>query len=156
MTATNQTRVQHPSSKQRHISIVTETYPPEVNGVALTLARWVEGLRLRGYFVSVLRPRQSFDSASAPFYPALILVRGLPLPGYKGLRFGLPAGNKLLRYWTEHRPDTLYVATEGPLGLSAVSVARHLAIPVFSGFHTNFHSYLKHYHAGWLHSVVFS
>jgi glycosyltransferase involved in cell wall biosynthesis len=155
MTATNQTRVQHASAKRRHISIVTETYPPELNGVALTLARWVEGLRSRGYFVSVFRPRQSFDSASAPFDPALNLVRGLPLPGYKGLRFGLPARNRLLRYWTEHRPDAVYVATEGPLGLSAVSVARRLKIPVFSGFHTNFHSYLKHYHAGWLHSVVF-
>ena len=155
MTATNQTLVQNVSGKQRHISIVTETYPPELNGVALTLARWVEGLRSRGYFVSVIRPRQSFDSASAPFDPALTLVPGLPLPGYKGLRFGLPAGHRLRRYWTEHRPDAVYVATEGPLGLSAVSVARRLAIPVFSGFHTNFHSYLKHYHVGWLHSVVF-
>jgi len=154
MTATNQTRVQHPSSKQRHISIVTETYPPEVNGVALTLARWVEGLRLRGHFVSVVRPRQSFDSASAPFDPALTLVPGLPLPGYKGLRFGLPAGHRLRRYWTERRPDVVYVATEGPLGWSAVSVARRLAIPVFSGFHTNFHSYLRHYHAGRLQSLM--
>src|SRR5215510_11925855 len=71
MTATNQTLVQNASSKQRHISIVTETYPPDLNGVALTQTRWVEGLRLRGYFVSVLRPRPSFDSASAPFHPAL-------------------------------------------------------------------------------------
>ena len=71
MTATNQTRLQYSSAKQRHISIVTETYPPELNGVALTLARWVEGLRLRGYFISILRPRQSSDSAFGPFDPAL-------------------------------------------------------------------------------------
>src|SRR5262245_4460082 len=155
MTAINQTRVQHDASaKQRHISIVTETYPPELNGVALTLARWVEGLRSRGYFVSVLRPRQSFDSACAPFSPSLTLVPGLPLPGYRGLRFGLPAGHKLRRCWTERRPDVVYVATEGPLGWSAGSVARRLALPVLSGFHTNFHSYLKHYHAGRLHSLM--
>src|SRR5262249_59276630 len=85
---------------------------------------------------------------------ALILFPGLPLPVYKGLRFGLPAGHRLRRYWTERRPDVVYVATEGPLGWSAVSVARRLAIPVFSGFHTNFHSYLKHYHTGRLQSLM--
>jgi glycosyltransferase involved in cell wall biosynthesis len=156
MSATNQTRVQHVAAKQRHISIVTETYPPEINGVALTLGHWVEGLRLQGYLVSLICPRQkNFDSASALDESALTLVPGLPLPGYKGLRFGLPADHILWRCWTQRRPDVVYVATEGPLGWSAVSVAQRLAIPVFSGFHTNFHSYLKHYHAGWLRPLVF-
>src|ERR687896_2490529 len=81
------------SPQQRHICIVTETYPPEVNGVALTLKRLVEGLRLHGYAVSLVRPRQSsFDVQGAPETPDEMLVRGLPLPGYQGLRFGLPAG----------------------------------------------------------------
>ncbi len=31
------------ASGRRHVCVVTETYPPEVNGVALTLARLVEG-----------------------------------------------------------------------------------------------------------------
>jgi hypothetical protein len=40
----------------RHICFVTETYPPEINGVALTLARLVKGLATRGRSVSVVRP----------------------------------------------------------------------------------------------------
>jgi glycosyltransferase involved in cell wall biosynthesis len=79
------------------------------------------------------------------------LVPGLPLPGYNGLQFGLPAAGRLSRYWKQHRPDVVYVATEGPLGWSAMRVARRLGIRIFSGFHTSFHSYLKHYHVGWLH-----
>jgi glycosyltransferase involved in cell wall biosynthesis len=48
----------------------------------------------------------------------------------------------------------VYVATEGPLGWSAVRAARRLEIPVFSGFHTNFHSYSKHYRASWLQPLI--
>ena len=51
------------ASEQRHICVVTETYPPEVNGVALTLARLVEGLRTQGHAVSVVRPRQQTSDA---------------------------------------------------------------------------------------------
>ncbi len=47
------------------------------------------------------------------------------------------------------------MATEGPLGWSAVSIARRLGIPAFSGFHTNFPGYARHYRAGWLRPVVF-
>ena len=55
----------------------------------------------------------------------------------------------------QHRPDVVYVATEGPLGWSAVRTAQRLEIPVFSGFHTNFHSYSKHYRLGWLQPLIF-
>ena len=45
-----------------HIALVSETFPPEVNGVAHTLARLVDGLRLRGHRVELIRPRQSGDA----------------------------------------------------------------------------------------------
>src|SRR5262245_15309149 len=86
---------------QRHISIVTETYPPEINGVALTLAQLVLGLRLHGHTVSVVRPRQgSFDGPRWGYDSIVTLVPGLPLPGYRGLRVGFPAGRMLRRCWT--------------------------------------------------------
>ena len=54
----------------------------------------------------------------------------------------------------QHRPDVVYIATQGPLGWSALRAARCLEIPVFSGFHTNFHIYSQHYHAGWLRFLI--
>jgi glycosyltransferase involved in cell wall biosynthesis len=60
---------------------------------------------------------------------------------------GLPAAGRLKRLWKSDRPDLVHVATEGPLGASAVSAARALKIPVTSSFHTNFHTYAGHY--GW-------
>lgn len=145
----------HLNTKSCHICIVTETYTPEVNGVAMTLARLVDGLRARGDTVSVIRPRQRLaDGYSGEYDYRVTLVRGLPLPGSAGLQFGLPAGRALRRAWTARRPDVIYIATEGPLGWSAASVARRLGIPTLSGFHTNFHSYSQHYHTGWLQPVI--
>jgi len=138
---------------RRHICVVSETYFPQVNGVALTLSHLVKGLQEVGHRVSIVRPRQH-RSDSGGLDPSVTLVAGLPLPRYKGLQFGLPAGALLQQVWMRNRPNVVYVATEGPLGWSAVSVARRLAIPVFSGFHTNFHSYSRYYGVGYLHSVV--
>ncbi len=133
------------------IAFVTETYPPEVNGVAMTVGRLVGGLRELGHRVSVIRPRQGKSDAGGEHELAL---PGLPLPGYPGLRFGLPAGGRLARQWRQRRPDLVHVVTEGPLGWSAVSTARRLGIPVTSGFHTNFDRYSVHYGIGWLRPAV--
>jgi glycosyltransferase involved in cell wall biosynthesis len=138
-------------SQPRHVCLVTETYPPEINGVASTLAQLVAGMRARGHTVSLVRPCQPREELVDPAGdPQTMLVAGMPLPGYRGLRLGFPAGMALHAAWTRNRPDAVYVATEGPLGWSAVRAGARLAIPVYSGFHTNFHSYVQHYHAGWL------
>lgn len=127
-----------------HIAFVSETFPPEINGVANTLGRLCQGLRERGHRLQLVRPRQSSD-ARQPSSDELILIRGWPLPGYRGLQWGQAALRKLLRRWRQQRPDVLYIATEGPLGFSALRAAKRLAIPVISGFHTNFQQYTSHY-----------
>jgi glycosyltransferase involved in cell wall biosynthesis len=135
------------------LSIVTETYPPEVNGVAMTLHRISRELIKEGHHVDIVRPRQSSESQNATYADTLI-VSGLPLPGYDGLRFGLPCRAKLREHWADQRPDIIYAATEGPLGQSAIRAAEDLRIPVVSGFHTNFHEYMKHYKLPILEQMV--
>ena len=137
----------------RRICLVTETYPPEINGVALTLARLAGGLRARGHTISVVRPRQPSDGRVGSDAD-LTLVSGFGLPAYKEVRVGLPAAGILRDCWSKRRPDAVYVATEGPLGWSAVRTANRLGVPVFSGFHTNFADYAGHYGLGWLAPVV--
>lgn len=133
------------------IALVSETFPPEVNGVAMTLGHLVRGLRARGHAVDVVRPSQHRDDNGEG---GDILVRGWPIPRYPGLRFGAPAGRRLRRLWQAGRPDLVHVVTEGPLGWSAVNVARSLGIPVTSGFHTNFDRYSAHYGLGWLRPAL--
>lgn len=142
-------------STNLRLALVTETFPPEINGVAMTLGQLVDGLLARGHQVQLVRPRQSSEtgSASAKGYEEA-LATGVPIPRYDGLRFGLPARARLLKLWKTQRPDLVHVATEGPLGWSAVAAAKVLKIPVTSGFHTNFDSYSGHYGIGWLKRPV--
>ncbi|MFJ4154859.1 glycosyltransferase family 4 protein [Pseudomonas sp. NPDC089752] len=131
------------------ITLVSETFPPEINGVANTLGRLCDGLRQRGHLVEIVRPRQAGD-ASASDDANLFLCRGWGLPGYPGLQWGEVSMHKLLRRWRRQRPDVLYIATEGPLGLSALRAARRLGVAVVSGFHTNFPQYSGQYGLGLL------
>ena len=133
------------------IAIVTETYPPEVNGVAMTIGRIVAGLQSRQHQVQLVRPRQSrADSpASRPNFEE-VLKAGVPIPRYDALKMGLPAKQALVRLWTLKRPDIVHIVTEGPLGWSALAAAHKLKLPVSTDFHTNFHTYSKHYGIGWL------
>jgi glycosyltransferase involved in cell wall biosynthesis len=133
--------------KALHVAMVTETYPPEVNGVARTIGLVAEGLRARGHRVQLVRPRQNgHDHAGA----GELLSRGLSIPRYPQLKMGLPAGSALARCWSLDRPDLVHIATEGPLGWSALAAARKLEIPVATDFHTNFQTYSRHYGFAWL------
>ena len=127
-----------------HIALITETFPPEINGVANTLNHLSDGLRARNHLVEVVRPRQTED-ANQRSTPTLMLCRGWPLPGYPGLQWGMTSTHRLTRRWQQQRPDVVYIATEGPLGLCALRVARRLGIAVVSGFHTNFQQYFNQY-----------
>ncbi len=144
-----------PLKAQLRVAMVTETYPPEVNGVARTVYMMVEGLRARGHAIQLVRPRQGgTDRAAAEGDYEEMLRPGVPIPRYSQLRMGMPAKQALVRSWSFKRPDLVHIATEGPLGWSALAAARKLKIPVATDFHTNFHAYSKHYGFAWLSRPV--
>lgn len=137
------------------LSLITETFPPEVNGVAMTLNRLVRGMADRGHEVSVVRPRQGSQDVvdgEAPYTD--VTVPGIPLPRYEGLRMGLPVYPRLMKMWQRERPDIVHIATEGPLGWAALSAAERLGLPISSSFHTNFHQYGKHYGFGFAKGIA--
>lgn len=155
------------SQRPLRIAFVTETYPPEVNGVAMTLAELVRRLQARHHQIELIRPRQDHEKLGEPLQttessvsldgrPAIreVLVRGIRIPRYSQLRMGLPAKGALLRAWSTQRPDVVHIATEGPLGWSALQAARSLSLPVSTDFRTNFHAYSRHYGMRWLHKPI--
>lgn len=145
-----------PTHRSLRLAVVTETYPPEVNGVAVTVARLIEGLLLRGHEIDLVRPRQALRGPQSTAVEGLqeLLMRGMPIPRYPQLRMGLPAKAALVSQWQRRRPDLVHVATEGPLGWSAVQAARKLRLPVSADFRTNFHAYSRHYGLGWLNKTI--
>ena len=137
------------------IAVVTETYPPEVNGVAATIASFVEGLRDRNHEVQLIRPRQDKgERADNDGRFQEVLMRGLPIPNYPHLKMGLPSKRALVDLWKLRRPDLVHIVTEGPLGWSSIQAAAKLKIPMCSDFRTNFQSYSKHYGIGWLQKPI--
>ncbi len=138
------------------ISVVTETYPPEVNGVAMSVAQLVNGMLQRGHALQLVRPHQHgdahvrTDASAASTFGADVLTHSWPIPRYPQLRMGAPSQGQLLALWAHARPELVHIATEGPLGWSALQAARRLHIPVSSDFRTNFHSYGQHYGVPWL------
>jgi glycosyltransferase involved in cell wall biosynthesis len=137
-------------SRALKIAMVTETYPPEVNGVARTVGLMADGLRTRGHSIQLVRPRQNgHDVAATGEDFSELLQRGIPIPRYTQLKMGMPSAGALKRAWSQRRPDLVHVATEGPLGWSALAAARKLGIPTATDFHTNFHAYSRHYGFAW-------
>lgn len=136
-------------SARLRVSLVTETYPPELNGVSLTVRRAVEHLRERGHDVEVIRPRQATDARQCGADDD-VLLRGMGLLLYPGMQFGFPATRYLKAHWQQQRPDVVHVATEGPLGWSAVTAAAALGISVTTDYRTHFQRYSGHYGVGWL------
>ena len=143
------------SQRSLRVAVVTETYPPEINGVALTIQQMVDGLRQRNHQIQLIRPRQG--KGDMPAFTAnlqQVLLPGFAIPRYPNLQLGLPAGGALRQLWIDKRPDVVHLVTEGPLGWSALREARKLGIPVTSDFHTNFHSYTQHYGIGWMRRPI--
>ena len=145
--------------RSMRIAVVTETYPPEVNGVAITLAEVIRRLHLRNHDIQLIRPRQGGEGvglspARQPTGFHEVLMRGMPIPRYTQLRMGVPSKRALVRLWSVQRPDVVHIATEGPLGWSALQAAISLQLPVSSDFRTNFHAYSRHYGIRWLRKPI--
>jgi glycosyltransferase involved in cell wall biosynthesis len=144
-----------PANAPLRIAVVTETWPPEVNGVALTLSRLIQELSLRQHTIQLIRPRQDrHETESHREGWSELLIKGMPIPRYPQLKLGFPSKKSLIKAWSLQRPDLVHIATEGPLGWSALQAARVLRLPVTSDFRTNFQSYSKHYGVGWLQKPI--
>src|SRR5258708_22627194 len=126
------------------ITIITETYFPQVNGVSRTLGQLVNHLLDRGDAVQVVHP----NYGKAPEGYDSHLVRSMVVPFYKELHLPLPPFGAVHRAIESFRPDVVHIATEALLGLSALRFAKRRNLPVVSSFHTNFDQYCGHYRVG--------
>ncbi len=140
---------------KKRISIISETYYPEMNGAATTLTYLISGLQAKNHQVNVIRLRQNtFENDGVIDGIHHTLCRGLPIPGRPDRYLGLPAKHKLVKLWQTCPPDIIYVATKGPLGWSAISAANELDIPVLSGFHSNLYRFNRYDGLGWLSKLM--
>lgn len=144
-----------PIDQAANVAVVTETFPPEINGVSKTIGKMVNALLERGYRIQLFRPRQKSEPGVITHENLkVVALPGLKIPFYRELRFGLPMVRTLKRYWREERPDVVQVVTEGPLGWAAIQAAKALKIRCVTEFHTNFDAYSKYYRLNAISHVV--
>ncbi len=132
------------------IAIVTESFPPDVNGVAHSVVRVAEHLLARGHAPLVLAPQPASGRRAVTGrlpYP-VIRVPSLPAPGYSGFRLGLPS-RRIAAALRAHRTDVVHLASPFVLGARGVSVARGLGLPVVAVYQTDVPAYAGAYRVGW-------
>lgn len=137
-----------------NVLFVSDTFPPDVNGVAGTLETLARGLAGLGHKVDVLTTTRGSWASNASHGVGVHSVHSLPVPGYHEVRAGVVGTGKLLAHMKELKADVIYVAVETLMGLSAINAAKILGIPVVSGFHTNFHHYADHYRVPFMKRVA--
>src|SRR5439155_12879935 len=110
------------------IAIITESFPPDVNGVAHSVVRVAEYLVARRHEPVVVAPAPASGTpaVTGPLPYPVVRVPSLPLPGYSGFRLGLPSP----RIADAVRgADVVHLASPFALGARGVAVARALDVP---------------------------
>jgi glycosyltransferase involved in cell wall biosynthesis len=111
-----------------HVLVATDAWHPQVNGVVRTLAMMAEAAKGFGVEVSFITP-QSF--------------RTFALPSYRDVRVALPGPATIARLIEAARPDSIHIATEGPIGLLVRRYCRRHQVPFTTSFHTRFPEYIS-------------
>jgi glycosyltransferase involved in cell wall biosynthesis len=130
------------------IAIFSDTYPPQVNGVAHVVALAAMGLALRGHDVHVLTAtqgtKQYLDEISAGKYVVHNLY-SVPSGVYPDLRFTVPLATTMfaLKRW---QPDIVHTHTPFGVGVAALRCAKRFGVPLIGTHHTFFDHYLKYIH----------
>jgi phosphatidylinositol alpha 1,6-mannosyltransferase len=129
------------------IAIITESFPPDVNGVAHTVVRVAENLVRKGHQPLVIAPESGRSAADRHFPYPVERVPSVPLPGYPTFRLGLPTP-KTRRAIVKHGTEVVHLASPVALGAWGTRVARAERLPTVAVYQTDLPSYARAYHLG--------
>jgi glycosyltransferase involved in cell wall biosynthesis len=110
------------------ILVATDAWHPQVNGVVRTLSMIAQASKSLGVEVSFLTPNS---------------FRSFPMPSYRELRVAMPSHGKIARLILDARPDSIHIATEGPIGFLVRRYCRKQGLPFTTSFHTRFAEYIS-------------
>jgi phosphatidylinositol alpha 1,6-mannosyltransferase len=131
------------------IAYVTESFPPDVNGVAHTAMRVAEHLVSRGHEPLIIAPEPAsgVPCPDRSFGFPVVRVRSMAIPCYQELRVGLP-GPRVRQAMAEHGTELVHLAGPFVLGAFAASAAKKMRLPMVAVYATDMPAYARLYHAG--------
>lgn len=131
------------------IAYVSESFPPDVNGVAHTAVRVAEHLIARGHEPLVIAPEPA-SGVPLPdrgFDFPIVRVRSIGVPVYAGFRVGLP-GASVRATVAAHHADIVHLAGPFVLGAGGCAAALDLRVPIVAVYATDLPAYARAYHTG--------
>lgn len=135
------------------LAIFTDTYTPQVNGVARTLERLAAAVRARGGEVrveTVADPLAGTDGSA----PWIVRRPSMPFWAYPQLRMAAPSHARVADDLAAWKPTLVHASTPFGVGIAGREAARMLGVPFVSSYHTSFPAYLRHYRLSALNSVA--
>ncbi|MEV6176413.1 glycosyltransferase family 1 protein [Streptomyces sp. NPDC052015] len=127
------------------VVIVTESFPPDVNGVAHCALQTARHLVDRGHLPLVVAPATAAGIGSDVEAPCpVVRVPSLPLPGYPQVRVALPS-RRVAAALTGHRADMVHLASPFVLGVRGMAAAARLGIPAVAVYQTDLAGYARTY-----------
>lgn len=132
------------------LALFTDTYEPDVNGVARTLGRWTDYLRRQGIECLIVAPDTAASEHAAITTSEVNRIASLPLFIYPECRFALPNPSSVRQLLHQFQPTLIHVATPFNLGLCGIQYAKKYKIPLVASYHTHFDQYLPFYNLQWM------
>ncbi|MFD6173523.1 glycosyltransferase family 4 protein [Streptomyces coeruleorubidus] len=127
------------------VVIVTESFPPDVNGVAHCALQTARHLVDRGHTPVVVAPAPAPGNKPDADVPCPVVhVPSLPLPGYPQVRVALPS-RRLAATLIEHRADVVHLASPFVLGVRGMAAAARLGTPAVAVYQTDLAGYARTY-----------
>ncbi|MEE1751491.1 glycosyltransferase family 4 protein [Streptomyces sp. SP18CS02] len=126
------------------VVIVTESFPPDVNGVAHCALQTARHLAVRGHHPLVIAPAAPAGAAVGDAPCPVVRVPSLPLPGYPQVRVALP-GRRLAATIAAHRADLVHLAGPFVLGVRGMAAATRLGLPAVAVYQTDLAGYARTY-----------
>ncbi|MEH7122263.1 glycosyltransferase family 1 protein [Bacillus sp. JJ1773] len=124
------------------IAFFTDTFYPEINGVARTLKQFTDYLTRENISFKVFAPSTLSSEYLTPY---IHRFKSLPFFLYPECRFAFPNPFQMREELIHFAPDIIHVATPFNLGVCGAYYAKKLNIPLVGSYHTDFDYYLQYY-----------
>ncbi|MBD0379847.1 glycosyltransferase family 4 protein [Paenibacillus sedimenti] len=134
------------------VALFTDTFLPDVNGVAKTLGRWTRFLESKGAECKVFAPTSMTESDHDPF--RVERFYSIPFLLYPECRLAIPNPLHIRKSLHAFEPTIIHCATPFNLGLFGLYYARKHGTPFVASYHTHFDQYLSHYKIPWVEPTL--
>ncbi len=128
------------------VALFSDTYHPQVNGVARTLKRLTEHYENRRIEYKVFVPDYQDKKE---FYPNVQSFTSFPFFLYPECRTAIANPKTIVRQLKDFSPTLIHVTTPLTMGLFGIRGAKKMKLPLVASYHTHFDVYLKYYKMMW-------